>query len=357
MSTDVIMARQEDRHHYRQHQGRRLRWVAIGAMLLLGIFLLDMTLGPGKLGLGQVVATLMDPDGADVKSRFIIWDIRLPVALMAVLVGAALGGAGALMQTILNNPLAEPFTLGISHAAAFGAALAIAFGAPLLPWEWAQGYMITLNAFLFACLSAGVIFLVSRMRGSTQETMILTGIAILFVFSALNAMLQFAASAETLQQIVFWAMGSLGRATWPKVGVAAALLVLACVLLSRSAWRLTALRMGDEAAEAMGVNVTRIRLVVLLLSSLLAAVAVAFVGIIGFVGLVGPHMARMLLGEDQRFFLPGSMLFGAILLTIAEILSKSIIPGILLPIGITTSLIGVPFFVFLLVVVRRRSWS
>ncbi|WP_107850441.1 FecCD family ABC transporter permease [Oceanimonas marisflavi] len=341
--------------HYQRHQGKRTQWVAFGAALLLGIFLLDMTIGPGQLGLGQVLNTLLSPDEAGIKSRFIVWDIRLPVALMAILVGAALGGAGALMQTILNNPLAEPFTLGVSHAAAFGAALAIAFGTSLLPWEWAQGYIITLNAFVFACLSALVIFLVSRMRGATQETMILTGIAILFVFSALNAMLQFAASAETLQQIVFWAMGSLGRATWPKVGVAAALLALACALLWRSAWRLTALRMGDEAAEAMGVNVTRIRLVVLMLSSLLAAVAVAFVGIIGFVGLVGPHMARMLLGEDQRFFLPGSMLFGAILLTVAEILSKTIIPGVLLPIGITTSLIGVPFFVFLLVVVRRRS--
>jgi iron complex transport system permease protein len=186
--------------------------------------------------------------------------------------------------------------------------------------------------------------------------MVLLGIAQVFLYSALLALLQYIANEQALQQVVFWTMGSLAKASWPKIGLATAVLALTLPLFVLHVWKLTALRLGDEKAKSLGVNVERLRLNVLIAVSLLAATAVSFVGAIGFVGLVGPHVARMLVGEDQRYFLPTSALAGALLLSITAIVSKSIVPGVLVPIGIITSLVGVPFFLGLILTKRRQSW-
>ena len=187
--------------------------------------------------------------------------------------------------------------------------------------------------------------------------MVLVGIALMFSFNALLGLSQYGSTEVQLAQIVFWMMGSLARATWTKVGVCA--LVLAVVLpwfMARN-WSLTALRMGDDKAAALGVQVARLRIEILVGVSLLAAVAVSFVGTIAFVGLVGPHIARMAVGEDQRFFLPFAAIASALLMSATSILSKTINPGVIYPIGMITSLIGIPFFVSLLLTVRRRNWQ
>lgn len=344
-------------------QGRQLyrrltyrKWLILGgfSLLLLVSFLVDISLGPARLSMGQVAATIFAPGGADQVTRVIVWDIRMPIAVMAVLVGASLAIAGAEMQTILNNPLASPFTLGISAAAGFGAALAIVLGISIIPF--AGNSLVTVNAFVFAMLASLAIYFLSRVRGVSSETLVLLGIALVFLFGALLALLQYIASEQALQQVVFWTLGSLAKATWGKVGIGVAVILLTLPLLVRQAWQLTALRLGDDKARSLGINVQRLRLQVLLITSLLAAVAVAFVGTIGFVGLVGPHVARMLVGEDQRFFLPVSALAGAVLLSVTSIISKSITPGLLFPIGILTSLIGVPFFLGLILTKRRLLW-
>jgi len=199
------------------------------------------------------------------------------------------------------------------------------------------------------------IHFVSQMRGATVQTVVLLGIALVFTFNALLAFVQYLAS-ETALQSVFWTMGSLTKATWPKIWITAAVLAIALPLFARNAWMLTAIRLGEDKAASFGVNVRRIRLETMLIVSLLAAVPVSFVGTIGFVGLVGPHIARMILGEDQRFFLPGSVLCGALLLSVTSIVSKSLIPGVVFPIGIITALVGVPFFFSLILSNVRRSW-
>ena len=186
------------------------------------------------------------------------------------------------------------------------------------------------------------------MRGATPELLILAGIACLFLFQALLSLLQFLASPEALQQIVFWLFGSLLRASLGKVGVVALVLALTLPVLMADAWRLTALKLGDERARALGVRVDRLRLRAFVIVSLLTGAAVAFVGTIGFVGLVAPHVARMLVGEDQRHMLPASAVFGALLLSCASVASKLIMPGTVFPIGIVTALIGVPFFGWLI---------
>ncbi|NBN64734.1 FecCD family ABC transporter permease [Pannonibacter tanglangensis] len=339
---------------YRALTARRLGILALMLVTLALSVALDMGLGPARYSLGEVLSALVDPAGVSDQLRVVIWDIRMPIALMAVTVGASLSLAGAQMQTILANPLASPFTLGISAAASFGAALALVAGVAVFPL--ALELMVPINAFLMAMLASLFIYAVSTLRGVTVETIVLLGIALVFTFNALLALLQYLASEQALAAVVFWTMGSLTKATWSKVAVTGAVLVVCVPLFARQAWALTALRLGDDKAASFGVNVKRLRLETLMLVSLLAAIPVSFVGTIGFIGLVGPHIARMLLGEDQRFFLPGSLLCGALMLSATSVLSKMIIPGAILPIGVITALVGVPFFFSLIFTNRRRAW-
>lgn len=318
---------------------------------IIASLLLDFTLGPSGLSLSSLWQTLLHPDSATTGMRVIVWDIRLPYALMALLVGMALGLAGAEMQTILNNPLASPFTLGVSSAAAFGAALAIVLGIgiPGIPGSW----FIPANAFVFALFSALLLDSLTRWTRVPTSGVVLFGIALVFTFNALVSIMQFVADEDTLQGLVFWTMGSLARASWEKLAVLGTVFVVVFPWSLSRAWQLTALRLGEERAMSFGIDVRRLRLGSLLRISLLAALSVAFVGPIGFIGLVAPHIARLLLGEDHRFYLPGSVLVGGLVLSLASIASKNIIPGVILPVGIVTSLVGVPFF--LSIVMRHRG--
>lgn len=353
--TDVTSPdRDTGRDFYRALVVRRQLVLLVLALLLVLSVCVDLALGPARYSLGQVVEGLLFPSQVSDQVRVILWEIRMPVALMAVIVGASLSIAGAQMQTILNNPLASPFTLGISAGAGFGAALALAFGVALFPY--AVEYIIPINAFIMAMLTSLAIYGLSLRRGVTSETIVLLGIALVFIFNALMSLIQFFASQQAVAAVVFWTMGSLTKATWPKVWIALTVLVLATPLLARRGWALTAMRLGDAKAESMGVRLRSLRLEVLVIVSLLASISVSFVGTIGFIGLVGPHIARMLLGEDQRFLLPGAALSGALILSVGSILSKTIIPGTVIPIGIVTAIVGIPFFLYLILNRRTAAW-
>lgn len=338
---------------YRRLTRRRTLIVAVLALLCVMAFALDLTTGPSSLGPALVLKGLIDPDSLTAPQAAIIWQVRLPYAVMAVLVGASLSLAGAEMQTVLNNALASPFTLGVSSAASFGAALAIVLGSgiPFVSQDW----LIPINAFLFAFGSVMLLQLMARTRGSGVQTVVLFGIALVFAFNALVALLQFVASQEALQQLIFWTMGSLSRATWANVGVAAVVVALVTPFSLLAARGMTALRLGEDRARSFGVDVARLRMASLLRVSILAGTAVAFVGTIGFIGLVGPHIARLLLGEDHRFLLPASLLTGALIMSLASAASKALVPGVVMPIGIVTAIIGVP--VFLLLIFRNGSRS
>ncbi|WP_295177477.1 iron ABC transporter permease [Shimia sp.] len=340
------------RHDYVARVSRRYGVIAAVFGLLCLSFLLDITTGPGGYSLSTIAEVLVDPMSHGARLKVIVWDYRLPVAVTAVLVGALLAVAGAQMQTILNNPLAEPFTLGVSAAASFGASLAIVLGFSVIP---AVGpLLVTVNAFVFALCTCGFILLATRLKGVGSETMILFGIAIFFTFSALLALMQYMASEDQIARIVFWMMGSLSRASWEKIGLGTILLCLAIPFSLYRTWPMTALRMGEATAQSMGVDVGRLRVEMLICISLLAATAVSFVGTVGFVGLVGPHIARMLVGEDQRYFVPLSAMVGALVLSLTSLISKTITPGIIYPIGIITSLIGVPIFISIILSSRRE---
>jgi iron complex transport system permease protein len=354
LATSPSPSLQTGRGAYRALVNRKKLVLLALVIVVLVSVIADLGIGPARYSMGEVALALIGSPGVSHQTSVVIWDIRMPTALMAVIVGAALSAAGAQMQTILNNPLASPFTLGISAAASFGASLALVFGVGLLPW--AIEYVVSVNALIMAMAAALFIHFMSQRRGVTVETIVLLGITLVFTFNALLALVQYLASEQALAAVVFWTMGSLTRATWPKVAITAVVLLACLPLFARQAWALTALRLGEDKAASFGVNVRWIRLETMLVVSLLAAVPVAFVGTIGFIGIVGPHIARMLIGEDQRFFLPASVLSGAAILSLTSVISKSIVPGTIFPIGIITALVGVPFLFSLIMSNRRRSW-
>lgn len=344
--------REHGRSLYRRLARRRLGILASLSLLTLACLALDLSSGQALYTPFQILSALWRAD-APLAIQVIFWDLRLPVALSALVVGASLAVAGVQMQTVLNNPLASPFTLGLSAAASFGAAIGLVLGVTILP-AYAVAYAIPVNAFLVSMLAAVFIHRLSRRQGITSEMIVLLGTTLVFSFTALLEALQYVAPDQALSAVVFWTMGSLSRANWIKLAIMSATLLGVWLVFARQAWALTALRLGEARAASLGIQVARLRLSSILLGSLLASVCVSFVGTIGFIGLVGPHIARLLVGEDQRFLLPASALCGALLLSAASVLSKSLLPGQTLPIGIVTSLVGVPLF-FVLILRRRRA--
>ncbi len=333
---------------HRRRERRRLGMLGAVALTLALSLVLDLVSGPALLPPVEVLRSLLGDPAADETVSIILWSLRLPMALMALTVGVALGVSGATVQTLLDNPLASPYTLGLAAAAGFGAALALQQGG----WGLPPVLAVPGAAFLFTSLACAVVLGVGRLRGMAANTVVLAGIALLFLFHSLQSLMQFRATPEVGQQIVFWLLGSLDRATWQNLGITAAVTAVSLPLLMRHCWALTALRLGEARARALGLPVAALRLGAVLLVSLMTATAIAFVGTIGFIGLVAPHLARLCIGEDQRFLLPMSGLMGALMVASAWVLSKVSLSGALVPVGVVTAVLGVPFF-FWLILARR----
>ena len=327
-------------------------WAVVAAFAVLSALMVaDLVTGPAGLPLDEVLRGLQEgPLGEDRRLATILWHLRMPQTLMAALVGCALGIAGLLMQTILANPLASPYTLGFSAAAGFGAALVILFGTALPVATWIG---IPVAAFAATLIAAGLIQLVAHYRGASPEMLVLAGIAVLFFFQSLQSLLQFMAAPEVLQQIVFWLFGSLLKATWTSVKVLTVIVALTLPFVLREVWNLTALRLGSSNAASLGLDVAALRRRVLVLVALLTAGAVSFTGTIGFVGLIAPHVGRALVGEDHRFGLPMAGIMGAIVLVAASVTGKILSPGAVIPVGIITAIAGIPMLLAVILMKGR----
>lgn len=338
-----------------QRRSEKRRWSVISTILIILAcsFVLDIATGPSLLNVQEVSNALLNlvgfPIAVDPTTKVIVSSLRLPIAIMAVIVGGVLGVGGAQMQTLLNNSMASPYTLGMAAAAGFGAALVLYFDSFGIDTNIA----VPLGAFICCMLAAAFLFALATMRRISSGQLILAGIALLFLFQSLLSLVQFVSSPELSQQILFWLFGSLSKASWSNLTIICSVTVVCLFLLLRDAWQLTALRLGEERAKSLGVNVARLRLKTLFLVAIMTATVTSFVGIIGFVGIVAPNISKILVGEDQRFFLPLSFIIGAFLLSSASVLSKIIVPGALFPIGIVTAIIGVPFFFWLILGKRR----
>lgn len=331
---------------YAKANRKRLSVLMTGAFALVLFVLLDLATGSSNLSLFETIEALFEGPDAKTIAGVIVWDIRLPMTFTAIFVGAALAVAGLQIQNITGNALASPSTLGITSAASFGAAIAIALGLSVAGLMWVGSALL---ALIFAIGVSYGIYLLSQQRGMTPQTVILSGIVMNFFFMALQQLLVYWSSPEIAQLINGWTFGNLERSSWLSASVAAILTLLAVIFLVRHTWAMTALTLGEERALSLGVPVKRLRVKAFFLSSVLIAGAVAFIGTIGFIGLVAPHLAKLLLGEDQRFLMPGTILSGALLMTMSSVLAKWLSVGAILPVGIVTSLIGVPFLLLLLI--------
>lgn len=331
--------------HYRNETRKRVLLLLSGLALLVLFLLLDLTTGTSDMTVSRVVAALLAGPSSESVDGVILWELRLPMTLTALFVGTSLGLAGLEIQNITGNALASPSTLGVTSAASFGAAVAITTGAVLFGELWIG---TATAAFLCALLVSGLIYALSERRGMTPQTVILAGIVMNFFFMALQQLLLYSASPETAQLINGWTFGNLERSSPLSAAVSAGATLLCALFLLSKAWPMTALTIGEERARSLGVPVTRLRIEVFLLSALLIAGAVSFIGTVGFVGLVAPHFAKLVLGDDQRFLIPGTILAGGLLMTASSVTAKLLSTGAVLPVGIVTSLVGVPFLFLLL---------
>lgn len=337
-------------------RGARLRWSLVGLLILTAI--LSVATGAAGLSLPQVLSDWASGEGLSTRDRVILFDIRLPRLGMGILVGAALAVAGALMQGLFRNPLADPGIVGVGAGAGLGAVTAIVLGG-MLPASVAAFFgmhLVPFAAFLGAWAATLLLYRVASSGGRTSVAMLLlAGIALAALAGALTGILIYVADDRQLRDLTFWGMGSLAGASWPKIAAAAPLILPVLLLAPRLARGLDALALGEAAAAHMGIEVERLKSLAVLAVAAAAGAAVAVAGGIGFIGIVVPHLLRIAAGPAHRALLINAALLGASLLVGADLIARQLVAPAEMPIGIVTAVLGAP--VFLWILLRRRGFG
>lgn len=312
-------------------------------LLLLAVAMVSASIGAVSIPLSEIVSgTLTDQQVAVMNS------IRLPRVLLAVIVGGALAVSGAAMQGLFRNPLADPGLIGIATSAALAVAIVIVLAGPIAGYLGV--YALSIAAFAGALVSCFVIFRFAKLTGTFSVIyMLLTGIAINALSGAGVGFLTYLSDDQQLRTLTFWTMGSLGGALWVSVIVAATIIIPSALILARNARELNVLLLGESEARYLGVEVERLKRTIVICTALSVGAAISVSGIIGFVGLVVPHLVRLTLGPDHRLLIPASAFLGAILLLLADTAARTVVAPAEMPVGILTSMIGGPFFLWLLV--------
>lgn len=348
------------KHEYKRHVGRKISFIILTLGALFFFILFGMTLGSVRIPLREIIILIFQE--GDPVYETILWNIRLPRVLSAALAGFCLSVSGVAMQSILRNPLGSPFTLGISNAAAFGAAFAvILFGAGSMHSTYGDAviinnpYIITICAFAFCVLTTLLILFISKFFDAKPQTMILMGIIIGSLFSAGSTALQYFADEVQLAAIVYWTFGDLGRANWTQFLIIGIVTVPSMLYFIFNSWNYNILDVGDDVAQSLGVKITSIRIIGMIVASLMTATIISFFGIIAYVGLVVPHIVRRIVGNDEHFLVIGSGVFGSVFLLIADTVARTILSPVILPVGVLTSFLGAPLFLYLLL--RKKNIS
>ncbi len=338
---------------YLQDYNKKLVFIFCLTITLFIAIIIGMTLGSVDISFYEVLKVIFSD--ADPMYEQIIWKIRLPRILSAVVAGMALAISGVTMQIVLRNPLSSPFTLGISNAAAFGAGFAvIILGAGTMQSTYSDAvnitnpYIITLSAFICCLIATIIILLMIKIKDAQPKTIILMGIVLGSLFSAGNTALQYFSDEVQLAAIVHWTFGDLGRATWAQFYILCIITVFGAIFFINNAWNYNSLNSGDDVARSLGVNINQKRTNAMLVASLLTSASIAFFGIITYVGLVVPHIVRKFIGNEGRFLIIATMIFGGLFLVLADTLARTILSPIILPVGVITSFLGAPLFIYLL---------
>ena len=335
----------------------RLRFNGAVIALLLALtfllFVLSLSVGAARISIEDTVRVLLNPFfpvNVQETSMQVILSIRLPRSLAALFAGMALSTAGLLMQGVFQNPLVSPYTLGVSSGAAFGASLAMIFrGKFLSTLPFLRVYLLPVSAFVFSLLTMLLVYGIAKLKAGSGRILLLAGVAIGYLFSAMVASIRYFSDIRDLPELVFWTMGGLNDV--PKSGVLIIALadIAAISFMMVKAWDINALALGEEQALSLGVSYKRIRIIAFIVSTLMTSAAVSFTGVIGFIGLMAPHIIRIIIGSDYRWTIPASALTGALILLASDTIARTIIAPAELPVGIITSFIGVPFFLYLII--------
>ena len=334
--------------------------IASFSIVLFILILLGLVVGSSNLTLAEVFQGLFRT--GEHKNEVIIYNIRLPRLLAALIAGSGLAISGAVMQANLKNPMASPTSLGVSNAAVLGANIAIIVlnGGVIFTnhgnaWPVDNPYFTSFIAFIFSLIAIAVVLIIARFTKLNPTSIILIGVAMSFFFSGVTSLIQYYASDIQLSSAIYWSFGDLNRATYEDDLIMLIVIVIASVFFLLMANRYNAMTLGDNNAKSLGINVNLLRVISLVLSSLITSICVSLLGIIGFLGIIAPQLARRLIGGNHKILLPLTMIIGAVILLAADILSRLIMNGISLPVGAITSIIGAPFFIVIILLNRREA--
>lgn len=343
------------------YRASRMKWlfVAFCAVAIVIALVFSLSIGFYDLSFSDCYRILFDHITGNITNEYdddIVWNTRLPIGLFAIIVGAVLAMGGAVMQSLLRNPLADPYTMGVSSGALLGASIAIIMGDVLMPSLDTQWTRITM-AFMFSLIPVTVILMFSFRRNVTPTKIILIGIAMMYIFSAVVSLIMITSSEETLSEIYSWRVGTLALTKWETIPIPLAICIPCAVVLMMFNRSINVMMSGTNSAHSLGVNPKKTILISTCLVSLMTASVVSFTGTIGFVGLVGPHLARLFVGSDTKHLLPASAFFGGLFLLLANCVAR--VSGEYgLPVGVVSAIIGCPLFIIILIKMRRKSaWN
>lgn len=344
--------------NYQKYIARKIVFIVVCVVVMIATVGYAATIGSANMTAFDVYETIYNhffaKDHIVKVMDWAVFDIRLPRIITGMVAGASLGVAGAAMQSMMKNPLADPYTTGISSGASFGATLAIGLEITLFGIGGTAGTVVM--AFVFALIPAAVIILVSSMRQTSAATMILAGIAVMYLFNACTTIIKLSLSETSLSAVYQWSVGDLSGSTWESAQVITIFCIVGSAILMAVSKKLNILITGDKNSAALGLNAHKLRIILLIVISLMSASVVCFTGIIGFVGLVAPHIVRIFLGSDNRYLIPASAAFGAVLLMVSDLISRTVIAPTFLPVGVITAFIGCPMFLWLLIKARKTMW-
>ena len=348
------------KEEYSRYTYRRVIFIFICIALAVLLFFVSLCVGTRQLSVSEVFTyfidhirgvTYTDPD--DIYDDNIVWNFRVPRALFALIAGVALAVGGTVMQSVMKNPLADPYTTGVSSGALFGAAIAMILG-----WS-VTGYNsigVIINAILFAMVPVTVMVIMAPFFRKSPATLILAGVAVSYLFNSFTSLLMVSTDSATLTAVYHWQVGTLYDLKWDVIPVPTIMTIIGLVILLPLAGKLNIMALDDKDAKGLGLDIEKLRIICLVLLALMTSVIICYVGIIGFVGLVIPHIIRITLGADNKYLLPAAGAFGAIFLIGCDILARYFAVGMTIPVGVITSFIGAPIFLFLIINQKKSVW-
>ena len=349
---------------YRRYTNRKIIFVA--ACLLLAFILVGLSVYVGARDIefidvyrylaNHISGVTYEPGSVEFYNDFIIWNVRLPRVVFAAIAGAGLAVGGAIMQNVMNNPLADPYTTGISSGACFGIAVAIILGITVSSVTQTDNMGVILNAFIFALIPMALIVAIAPKTNSSPATLILAGVAISYIFNALTTVLMMSTNAETLAEVYRWQVGSLDRITWNSLPLMTAINMAGVIVAFVMARKLNVLALGDESAKSLGLNANNLRIVCLMIISFMVASVVCYAGIISFIGLISAHIVRTVIGSDNKFVIPAAAAFGGLFMMAADVAARYLSPSDAIPVGVMLSFVGAPIFLILIVQQKRSIW-